>query len=128
VRPRSAGRLDLVMKRSIFAFAVLGLVGCFLPLTAGLSWFDIRHLDAGWTVWLVLAAFALPTLVSASRSETDRTAAIVGLVSFGYLTYKFRTGVLDLVLHGSLGGIMMGIAVVGGLACSLLAFAGTRQR
>jgi hypothetical protein len=33
-----------------------------------------------------------------------------------------------LVVHGSLGGIMMGIAVLGGFACSLLVLATARDR
>ena len=116
-----------LMKRSISAFGVLGLIGCFLPLVAGVSWFDMRHFDAGWTIWLVMAAFALPAFVGASRSETDRVAAILGTACFGYLTYKFRTGVFDLVIHGSLGGIMMGIAVIGGLTTSLLVLAASSR-
>ena len=116
------------MKRSIFGFALLGLVGCFLPLMAGASWFDMRHFDAGWTVWLVVAAFALPAFIGASRDESDRTAAIVGAACFGYLIYKFRTGVFDLVVHASIGGIMMGVAVIGGFACSLLVLSLARNR
>lgn len=115
------------MKRLILAFGVLGLVGCFLPLVPGLSWFDMRHLDQGWTVWLVVAAFALPAYVGATRSESDRTAAIVALSCFGYLGYKFGTGVFDLVFHASIGGIMMGVALVGGLASSLLALSAGKR-
>ena len=109
------------MKRLIFGFGLLGLIGCFLPLVVGISWFEMRHFDEGWTVWLVLAAYALPAYVGASRSEGDRTAAIVATACFGFLAYKFGTGVFDLVLHASLGGIMMGVALIGGLASSLLA-------
>ncbi|HEX5061329.1 MAG TPA: hypothetical protein VFV99_18305, partial [Kofleriaceae bacterium] len=87
----------------------------------------MRHFDAGWTIWLVMAAFALPAFVGASRSETDRVAAILGTACFGYLTYKFRTGVFDLVIHGSLGGIMMGIAVIGGLTTSLMVLAASSR-
>jgi hypothetical protein len=115
------------MKRSIFAFGLLGLLGCFLPLVAGLSWFDIRHLDQGWTVWLVLAAFAVPAYVGASTSEGERTAAIVATGCFGYLAYKFNTGVFDLLFHASIGGIMMGVAVIGGLASALLALSVARS-
>jgi hypothetical protein len=116
------------MKRSILVFGLVGLLGCFLPLVAGLSWFDIRHLDPGWTVWLVLAAYALPTVVGASRSEGELAAALVGTACFGYLALKFRTGIFDLVIHGSIGGALMGIAIVGGLACSLLALAASHKR
>jgi hypothetical protein len=116
------------MKRSIFAFGLLGLVGCFLPLIAGVSWFDMRHFDDSWTVWFVLAAFALPTYAGIARGEGDRAAAIVGLASFGYTFFEFRTGTLDLITHGSIGGIMMGVAVIGGFVCSLLVLGATRTR
>jgi hypothetical protein len=116
------------MKRSIFAFGLLGLLGCFLPLVAGVSWFDMRQFDDSWTVWLVLAAYALPTYVGVAGGESDRAAAIVGAASFGYLAFELRTGTLDLITHGSIGGIMMGVAVIGGFACSLLVLAATRQR
>lgn len=117
-----------MMKRLVLLFGVLGLVGCFLPLVFGLSWFEMRHFDEGWTVWLVLAAYAVPAFVGASRDESDRTAALVGTACFGYLAFKFGTGVFDLVIHASLGGIMMGVAVIGGLACSLLGLSATRTR
>jgi hypothetical protein len=119
-------RLYQLMKRIIFGFGVLGLIGCFLPLMVGLSWFELRHFDQGWTVWLVVAAFALPTYVGAARSEGESAAALVGTACFGYLTYKFGTDVFDLVLHASIGGIMMGVAVIGGLASSLLALSASR--
>ncbi len=109
------------MKRSILAFGLLGLVGCFLPLALGVSLFDLRQFEGGWRVWTMLAAFAVPAYVGASRTESARTAALVGTASFGYLIYEFRTGVFDLVFHASIGGIAIGVAVIGGLASSLLA-------
>ena len=115
------------MKRLILAFGALGLLGCFLPVALGLSWFDMRHFDQGWTVWLVLAAFALPAYVGAARGESDRTAAIVGTACFGYLAYKFNTDVVDLLFHASIGGILMGVALIGGLASSLLALAAGKR-
>jgi hypothetical protein len=107
------------VKRFILAFGVLGLLGCFLPLALGVSLFELRHLDHGWHVWLVLAAFALPTYVGAT--ENDKMAGIAGAVSFGYLAYKFGTGLFDLVFHASIGGIMIGVAVIAGLVASLTA-------
>jgi hypothetical protein len=115
------------MKRSIFAFGVLGLVGCFLPMAIALSWFDLRHFDLTWRMWTVLAAFAAPVIVGASKDESERTAAIVGSVSFGYLAYVFGTGVFSLILHASIGGIMMGVAIIGGLASSLLALGNAKR-
>src|SRR5689334_8753820 len=116
------------MKRFLLAFGALGLVGCFLPLVLGLSWFDMRHLDPGWTVWLVMAAFAVPAFIGATDGELDRADAIAATVSFGYLAYKFNTDTWNLVFHASIGGIMMGIALVCGLGYSLLALAATKKR
>jgi hypothetical protein len=114
------------MKRSIFLFALVGFVGCFLPLALGMSWFNMRHFDAGWTVWAVLAAYAVPMFVAGS-DESDRSAAIVGTACFGYVGIKFAGDVTDLLLHGSIGGILMGVALIGGLLSSLAAF-GSRAR
>ena len=115
------------MKRSIFAFGVLGLVGCFLPMALAVSWFDLRHFDLSWRMWTVLAAFAVPVYVGSSKSESERTAAVVGAVSFGYLAYVFGTGVFSLILHASLGGIMMGVSIIGGLASSLIALGNAKR-
>lgn len=107
------------MKRFILGFGLLGLIGCFLPLAVGISLFDLRHFDHGWQIWLVLASFAASTFVGAT--ESNKTAGIVGSVAFGYLAYKFGTGVFDLVIHASIGGKMLGIATIGGLASSVIA-------
>lgn len=116
------------MKRVIFLFGLVGLIGCFLPLGFGLSLFDLRHFSEGWTVYLMLAAFALPTLVGASKSESAGAAAAVGAISFGYLAYKFGTDIFDLLLHSSIGGIAMGVSVIGGFASSLLALGTSAKR
>jgi len=115
------------MKRALLGLGLLGLVGCFLPLVLGMSWFEMRHFDAGWTVWLVMAGFAVPAIIGASDGELDRSDAIAATVSFGYLGYKFNTDTLDLLFHASIGGIMMGVALICGLSYSLLALAATKK-
>jgi hypothetical protein len=107
------------VKRFVLGFGLLGLIGCFLPLAIGVSLFDLRHFEHGWHVWLVLASFAVPAYVGAT--ESDKTAGVVGSVAFGYLAYKFGTGVFDLVFHASIGGLMIGVAVILGLATSVMA-------
>jgi hypothetical protein len=114
------------MKRVIFLFGLIGLVGCFLPLGFGMSFFELRHF-ADWTVYLMLAAYALPTIVGASKSESDGAAAMVGLASFGYLAYKVRTDVFDLLFHSSIGGIFMAVGLIGGLAASLIAVGASKR-
>jgi hypothetical protein len=115
------------VKRIISLFAVLGLVGCFLPLMPGVSLFDLRHFDGSWHVWIILAAFALPAYAGMAATESERIAALVGTAAFGYLTYTFGTGVYDLVVHASLGGMMMGVAVIGGLFTSVLGLLATER-
>jgi hypothetical protein len=115
------------MKRFLLGFGALGLVGCFLPLVLGLSWFEMRHMDTGWTVWLVMAAFAVPTFIGSTKGELDRADAIAATVSFGYLAYKFNTDTLDLLFHASIGGIMMGVALIGGLCASILSLAAAKK-
>ncbi len=113
------------MKKAIALFAVLGVVGCFLPLIGGISMFDLRHMDA-LPVYLMLAAFAAP--MCAGLADKTAVAAIVGTIGFGYVLWKFGLDTLNLVLDASIGGKMMGVAAVGGFACSLLAFAEARAK
>ena len=108
------------MRKAIALFGVLGVVGCFLPLLGGISMFDLRHLDA-WAVYLLLAAFVAPML--AGLADRTSIAAVIGTIGFGYTLYKFGFGTLDLVIDGGIGGKLMGVAALGGFACSLLGFA-----
>ncbi len=115
------------MKRWAFGFAVLGLIGCFLPLGHdGASWFDYRHLDPGWTMWLVIAAFAVPVLLGLGGEDRSRGGALVSLACFGYVTYKLGQVSFDLVIHGAIGGRMMGVAVIGGIISSAIGLAATK--
>jgi hypothetical protein len=100
------------MRRYIFGFALLGLVGCFLPMIGGtsISLFDLHHLT--WRAWLIAAAFAAPAL-AACRSSAATT--IVSAISFGYLALRLGPRTTDLVLYAGIGGKLIGVAVVGGV-------------
>lgn len=114
------------MKRTISVLAIVGLIGCFLPLQLGISLFDLRAADGGWRVWLVLAAFGLPAYAGAT-AKADILAGLAGLVGFGYLALKFGTDTLKLLTHASSGGILMGVAIIGGLCASVAALATRRE-
>lgn len=104
------------MKRSVTLFGLLGLVGCFLPLVGGASFFDFRHLE--WMpIVLMTAAFLVPTV--AGLTDSNAGAALAGLLGFGYVAVKFNTGLWDLAIHAQIGGKMMAVAAVGGLISSL---------
>jgi hypothetical protein len=116
------------IKRALLAVGLLGLVGCFLPLTMGVTWFELRHFDPGWTVWIVMAAFAVPALVGGVGGKLDKSDAIASTVSFGYLAYKFNTDTWDLVFHGSIGGLMMGVSLICGVFVSIAALAASSSK
>jgi len=104
------------MKRSVTIFAVIGLVGCFLPFIGGVSFFQFRHLE--WLpIVLLTAAFAVPMIVGLTGSNVG--AAVAGLIGFGYVGFKFGTGLWDLAIHAEIGGKMMAGGAVGGLVASL---------
>lgn len=108
------------MKRLLLAVSAIGLLGCFLPFVLGVSWFDLRHVDSGMTVWWVIAAFAVPTFIGASSGELDKSDAIAATTAYGYLAYKFNIDAFRMLIHTSLGGIMMALAMIFGLALSAL--------
>jgi hypothetical protein len=112
------------MRKAIAGFALLGLVGCFLPLIGSISMFDFREADAI-AVYLLVLAFLAPLL--AGLSDKTGVAAAIGTLGFGYVLFKFGFNTLDLVIDGGIGGKMMGIAAVAGFASSLLGFAERKQ-
>jgi len=112
------------MKRSIAVFGLIGLVGCFLPLVPGLSFFELRHLE--WMpIVLMTAAFLIPMLAGVSGSNAS--AALTGLIGFGYVAFKFGTGLWDLAIHAEIGGKMMAVAAVGGLVSSVIGLADRKR-
>jgi hypothetical protein len=113
------------MKKAIALFGLLGLVGCFLPMIAGISMFDFRHAD--WLqVYLLLGAFAAPMI--AGLSDKTAIASVVGTLGFGYILFKFGFDTKDLILDASIGGKMMGVGAIAGFACSLLGFAEAKTK
>lgn len=110
------------MKRAFAIFGLVGLVGCFLPIAAGFSLFDARVFDA-FGVYTMMAAFAVPMFLGLSaRLPAAAKAGAVGC--FAYLVlYKFGFDTFDLVVHGAIGGKLMGVAAVGGLVTALGSFA-----
>ncbi|HEY0253782.1 MAG TPA: hypothetical protein VGC41_19765 [Kofleriaceae bacterium] len=113
------------MKRTISILGLIGLVGCFLPLIPHLSLWNLRAFTEGWTVYLVIAAFAFAAYAGAA-AKSDAIAGLAGLASFGYLAFKLGTDTFDLVFHASMGGILIGVAVIGGVLASIAALATPR--
>ena len=113
------------MKRYIAMFGALGLVGCFLPLIGGtsISVFDLRHFTV--RAWLTVVAFLLPIVVA--RRGNAATTALAGLAGFGYVGWRLGPRSVDLVLHGGIGGKMIGIAIIGGVIATIGAVLESRR-
>jgi hypothetical protein len=109
------------MKKTFALFGLLGLVGCFLPLAFGISLWDAR--EAGFEVYLVLAAFAVPMFMGLA-DKLHPASSLISTACFGYILWTFGLfGTKDLILHGSIGGILMGVSVIAGLITSVASLA-----
>jgi hypothetical protein len=103
------------MRRYLIGFALLGLIGCFLPVIGGtsISLLDLHHLT--WRAWLIAAAFAAPVVAAWRRSAV----VLVSAISFGYLGLRLGPRSADLVLYAGIGGKLIGVAVVGGIIATI---------
>lgn len=109
------------MKRTFGLFALLGFLGCFLPLGLGVSLFDLRH--AGAPFWSILAAFAVPMVIGFG-DKLKAVGAFAAIGCFGYLLiWKFGFDTYDLIVHAESGGKAMGFAALAGFITSVLALA-----
>jgi hypothetical protein len=115
------------MKRWLALFATIGLVGCFLPLIASISFWDFHEI-AGWRVYAVIAAYIIPLVIAIGNDSKSFAGALGATASFGYLLYTFGFDLFDIVIHAAIGGIMMGVGAVGGFAVSIAALAAARKK
>jgi hypothetical protein len=107
------------MKKTFALFGLLGLVGCFLPLAFGISLWDARQGGDALQVYLIMAAFAVP-MAMGFADKLYPAASLIAAGCFGYVLWKFGIfGTKDLVIHGSIGGILMGVSTIAGLVTSL---------
>jgi hypothetical protein len=116
------------IKLGVLVCGLVGLIACFLPMVseAGISFsvWDMHSADMVQTV-LILAGYGVGLVmgVLAMKAGIARWQAIVALVGFAYVVFKFRGGFMDMLTHGAIGGKLMWVAAVGGLVFSILAIA-----
>lgn len=117
------------IKFGVLASGLIGLIACFLPLASGegisMSWWDLHNVDMVQTM-LVMAGFGLGLAMgamAAAKPPMLRWQAIVALLGFAYVVFKFRGGFLDLITHGAIGAKLMGIAAIAGIVFSGLCLA-----
>lgn len=114
------------MKRTFGLFALLGFLGCFLPVVWGLSAFDLRHGDTS-GFYLLLAAFAVPMVIGFGDKLTS-LGSLIAIGCFGYvLVWRFGFDTWDLIIDGKSGGKAMGFAALAGLATSVLSLSEAKE-
>jgi len=117
------------LKIGVLAAGLIGLIGCFLPFVSesgiSMSFWGMKALMGGQT-YLVMAGFVVGLVMGAmamAKAPMQRWQAIVALVGFAFVVFKFRGGFLDLITHGAIGAKLMGLAAIAGLVLSGLCIA-----
>jgi hypothetical protein len=117
------------MKKLIQIFAAVGFIGCFLPLVAGgqknVSWWDLRDRESAWLIYSVIGAYAVSFIAATLANIDKRAGALAALLPFAYVVYKVR--VVDYILYTRIGGVMMGVGAIGGLAVAAITYATARR-
>ena len=114
------------MKRSFGLLALLGFLGCFLPIAFGVSLFDARHGD-GTHFWMILAAFAVPLVIGFGEKLTA-LGSLAAVGCFGYvLVWRFGFDTWDLIIHGQSGAKAMGFAALAGFVTSVRSLAEAKE-
>lgn len=108
------------LKFGVVACGLLGLIGCFLPLMAGLSFYDTRHFDAA-NFYITAAGYGSALVMGALgiSKGMQRWMSVIAIVGFSIVVLRMRGEVLDLLKSG-VGGKLMGVAALAGLAFAVL--------
>ena len=103
------------LKLGIVVCGLLGLVGCFLPLTDELSFFGMRAFDAA-NVYIILAGFAVATAMGALgvAKGMQQWMGIIAIVGFAMIVLRMRGDMIDLLKAG-IGAKLMAIGAIAGL-------------
>ncbi|MEJ7599614.1 MAG: hypothetical protein WKG01_17030 [Kofleriaceae bacterium] len=107
-----------LIKLLILGFGLLGIVGFAIPLENLTAGFETNLL---WTV-LILAGFAVPVLVGliSMSKQWQVWMGALALVGFGFVAVKTKVwDGFSKFGESSLGGKLMLIAILGGVAVSI---------
>jgi hypothetical protein len=103
----------------------VGLIGCFVPLYSPgdgppVSWWELRD-GLAFTVYSVIAAYALATLVGLAGNRMGRREAAIAAGAFAFIVYRFVTLLrLASIPFPHAGAFMMLFGVIGGLLASIV--------
>lgn len=108
------------MKLGVVVCGVIGLVGCFLPMVSGVSFFDMRAIAPA-HVFVTMGGFATALVMGALgiAKGMARWISVIAIVGFGVVVLKMRGEVLDMLKAG-IGAKLMGIAAYAGLVFAIL--------
>jgi hypothetical protein len=108
------------LKFGVVVCGLLGLVGCFLPLQKGLSFFDTRYFDAA-SFYIIAAAYAAAMAmgVMGILQGMQRWMATIAIVAFAVVVLRMRAELIDLLKAG-IGGKLMGVGAIAGLVFAIL--------
>lgn len=101
------------MHRIVGLVSLVGFVACFLPFMWGssISVFDLTHFT--WRAWATVAAFAVPAYFGLRLDATATLGAAA--IGYGYLAFRLGPKAIDFLLHGGLGGKLIGLSIIGGV-------------
>jgi hypothetical protein len=108
------------LKFGVVACGLVGLAGCFLPMAAGISFFDTRHFDAA-NFYLIAAGYAAAVAMGAMgiAKGMQRWMSVIAIVGFSLVLLRMRGEVVELLKAG-IGAKLMGVAALAGLALAIL--------
>jgi len=108
------------LKFGVVVCGLVGLVGCFLPMMAGVSFFDTRAFDAA-NFYIIAGGFAAGAVMGGMgiANGMQRWMSIVAIVAFSVVVLRMRGEVVELLKAG-IGGKLMGVAALAGLALAIL--------
>lgn len=110
----------------VVACALVGLVGCFLPLgPGGITFWHLRGgspaesyaIMAGYAVALVVPALAI------AKPPLVRWQAIVASAAFAFVLIQMRELLASFVVDGRIGGKLMALAPAVGLVLAIVCVA-----
>ncbi|MBA3503754.1 MAG: hypothetical protein M4D80_10695 [Myxococcota bacterium] len=108
------------LKFGVVVCGLLGLVGCFLPMMSGISFFDTRNFDAA-NFYIIAAGYAAAAVMGAMgiAKGMQRWMSIIAIVGFSVVLLRMRGEVVEL-LQAGIGAKLMGVAALAGLALAIL--------
>lgn len=108
------------LKFGVVACGLLGLLGCFLPLMAGVTFFDTRHFDPA-SFYITAAGYGAAIVMGGLgiSKGMQRWMSVIAIVGFSVVVLRMRGEVVDLLKSG-IGGKLMGVGALAGLAFAIL--------